>query len=285
MFTPAKINIGLKIIGKRDDGYHNLETIFYPVKLYDEVEVSVERSSKNTNSLLLHSDSRIVPNDKSNVCYKTVVAFFRIFGIRDYYVIKINVNKKIPVGGGLGGGSSDAASVLKFLINYFKIDININRKKVIEIALLVGSDVPFFLVQKPCFASGRGENMKILKDFNLNAYKILLINPNLHISTKWAFEALGLEPGEARKSELSSVTRFDLSNLEVLVNDFESVVFEKYDFLGRIKEELRDFGAVFSSLSGSGATMYGIFHRSSADDIKKALNFYKSKAFLTHISD
>jgi 4-diphosphocytidyl-2-C-methyl-D-erythritol kinase len=192
------------------------------------------------------------------------------------------LHKIIPVGGGLGGGSSDAASILKYLINYFKIDVTKHKNEILNVALSVGSDVPFFLIHKPCFASGRGENMKILKDFNLDNYSILLVNQNLHISTKFAFESLNFTQDEIHNSELKNITQFDESILNLLENDFEKIVFKKFPELEDAKKELIDFGAVYSSLSGSGATMFGIFNKD--DSVNTAYNYYKEKGYFVFIS-
>jgi 4-diphosphocytidyl-2-C-methyl-D-erythritol kinase len=277
----AKINIGLKIINKRSDGFHNIETIFYPVKLADEISFEIFPSHKNNNSVFLNSDNKIIPNDRNNICYKVIENFFKVFRITDFYNVKIYLHKVIPVGGGLGGGSSDAASILKYLINYFRIDVIKQKTEILNIALTVGSDVPFFLIHKPCFAFGRGEHLKILKDFNLDAYDILLVNPNLHVSTKSAFESLNYQTDEIHASNLSEVSAFDELSLSVLENDFEKVVFDKYKELIAIKDELKEFGSVYSSLSGSGATMYGLFKKDGT--VETAYQYYKSKNYFVYM--
>lgn len=280
--APAKINLGLKIINKRTDGFHNLETIFYPIKLADEISFEISESNKNNNSVFFNSDNKFIPHDRNNICFKVIEIFFKTFHITNFYNIKIFLRKNIPVGGGLGGGSSDAAAILKYLISYFKIDITKSKKEILNIALSVGSDVPFFLIHKPCFASGRGENLSILKDFSLETYDIILVNPNLHISTKSAFEGLNFSEEEMRHSDLKNVTVFDKSTIPLLVNDFEINVFNKNPELEIIKKELIDFGALFASLSGSGATMFGIFEKGGVAET--AFNYYKSKNYFTFIS-
>ena len=182
----AKINIGLNIINKRSDGYHNLETIFYPVNICDDIEISIEPSSQNKNTVKITSNNPSLPIDSSNLCYKVVDNFFLKFPIKDHYEIIIHIDKNIPVGGGLAGGSSNAGTLIKFLADYFGISILDNWDKFIDISLSVGSDVPFFLFGKPCFASGRGERMMPLNNFKVE-YDILLVNPNIEVSTKKAF--------------------------------------------------------------------------------------------------
>jgi 4-diphosphocytidyl-2-C-methyl-D-erythritol kinase len=282
--APAKINIGLKIINKREDGFHNLETIFYPVHLFDEIIFNINPSRRNTNSVIIKSGSKVIPSDRSNICFKAIEAFFRTFSIRDFYSIELDVMKNIPVGGGLGGGSSDAAAILKYLVKYFNINITEKRKEIIQTALQVGSDVPFFLILKPCFAQSRGEIISKLDNFNLDKFNILLVNPNLHVSTKWAFENLNYQPGIIYPSGLKNVKEFNPGSFGILQNDFEKVVFGKYTELENIKNELKEFGAVYSAMSGSGATMFGIFDKKDSDLVKKAHHFFKAKKYFAFVS-
>jgi 4-diphosphocytidyl-2-C-methyl-D-erythritol kinase len=278
----AKINIGLKIVGKRSDGFHNIETIFYPVKLHDEIEISIT-PNENCNSVIITCSKYYVPSNKDNICFKAIEAFFTNFHITDTFKIVININKKIPVGGGLGGGSSNAAAVLKHLIRFFKIDIKEHRKKIMHTALSIGSDVPFFLIMKPCFGAGRGEQLRILPEFSI-PYDILIINPNLHVSTKWAYENLGLEPDAEYPSGLREIKSFDVEKKELYVNDFERVVFQKYSPLKQIKDECIEFGAVFASMSGSGATMYAFFNKDDKRHLNRAYRHFKEKEYFVNIS-
>jgi 4-diphosphocytidyl-2-C-methyl-D-erythritol kinase len=284
----GKINIGLRILSKREDGFHNIETIFYPVKLCDEINITMKPSLKDHNSVKLHSNKFYLPLTRDNLCYKAIEKFFVAFLIKEHFYIRIDMDKKIPVGGGMGGGSSNAASVLKYLINYFKIDIKENREKIMDIALSLGSDVPFFLIMKPCLAKGRGEELTLLKDFKLD-YNILIINPNLHISTKWAYENLNFPDGLKREPVLSSVKDFNRSLLQpgesdLFENDFEKIVFKKYDELRAIKEQLMENGAAFSSMSGSGATMYGLFRKGDDEKLQKCFEEYNRKGFFVFVS-
>lgn len=279
----SKINIGLHILGKRDDGYHNIETIFYPIKLYDEIFVQINPSDSNINSVILKSNIPYIPLTKDNLCYKAVESFFKTFKIKDCYKINLDIKKNIPVGGGLGGGSSNAATLLKFLVKFLKIDIDLNRKKILEVALSIGSDVPFFLMLKPCYAEGRGEKLTLLHDFMIN-YDILIINPNLHVSTKWAFEKLNLKLGDNVELSFHHVQKFDINNADIFVNDFEDIVFKRYLELKEIKEGLIKMGAVFASLSGSGATMYGLFKKENKEMLTKCYEYYNKKNYLTVIS-
>ena len=279
----AKINFGLRILKKRDDGYHDLETIFYPVKLHDEININIEHSDINSNSVILKSNTSYIPLNKDNLCFKAAEKFFNSFRIKEYYRIEIDIVKNIPIGGGMGGGSSNAVSVIKFFIRYFNIDIEENKETIMNLALSLGSDVPFFFLMKPCYAEGRGEKIKILRDFRID-YDILIVNPNLHISTKWAFEKLNYSPDFSKETLLDKVKIFDPLDKDAFVNDFEKIVFSKYNVLNEIKSEMLNAGAVYSSLSGSGATMFGLFARNKKSTLAKCFNLYKSKRYFTYIS-
>lgn len=256
----AKINIGLKVIHKRKDGFHNLETIFYPVDICDVIKINIEKIDSLRNSVFISSNKPYVPTDKKNFCYRIIEAFFIEYKIRDCYEIHLNIEKNIPVGGGLGGGSSNAGTVLRFLIEYFNIDVEKDYEKITKIALQAGSDVPFFILSKPCYAEGRGEIIKPLENFNLD-YQIVLVNPGIHISTKWAFDELNYQTDELHDSILSKVEKFYPENAEYFENDFEKIVFKRHPEIQNIKDELLKSGAVFASLSGTGGTVYGLFEK------------------------
>lgn len=276
----AKINTGLKIINKRRDGFHNLETIFYPVDICDKIKISIEKTDAATNSVFISSNKAYVPTDKKNFCYRIIEAFFIEYKIRYCYEIHINIEKNIPVGGGLGGGSSNAGTVLRFLIDYFSVDIEKDYDKITKIALQAGSDVPFFIFSKPCYAEGRGEIIKPLENFKLD-YTIVLVNPGIHISTKWAFEELNYEIGEIHDSILSKVEKFYPENPDYFENDFERIVFKRYPEIKNIKDELLKAGAVFASLSGTGGTVYGLFEKGRIDI--NALAHLQNKSYQVYI--
>lgn len=285
IFTPAKINFGLKIIKKRSDGFHNLETIFYPVSIYDKLTVNIKPSSRTSNTFKISTNNRVIPLDKSNICFKTVVQFLRVFNIKKYYDFEIFIEKNIPVLGGLGGGSSNAAAVIKACLKYFNIEVKNNKEKILDLALNIGSDVPFFMVLKPCLATGRGEKMRLLPEFTLKEYRLLLVNPGVYVSTRWAFSALNLQEGEVRKSALSKVKRFEKKIFDLLENDFEKIVFERYPELANIKKDLIEKGAVFASLSGTGSTLYGVFNKVDVDKLQAAQKRFVDKKYKTFISE
>ncbi|HLT24246.1 MAG TPA: 4-(cytidine 5'-diphospho)-2-C-methyl-D-erythritol kinase [Ignavibacteria bacterium] len=284
LISNSKINTGLKILRKRNDGYHDLETIFYPLDLHDTIDIDIEPGHLKINNIHINSDSRIIPRNTANLCYTAVENFFAEFPQDEFYSIQIYIHKNIPLGGGLAGGSSNAASVIKFLASYFGLAKDENRDRIMKVALQTGSDVPFFLFERPCFASGRGEEIKPLDDFKLD-YDILIVNPNVRISTKEAFESLNFKAGEERHSELRKVTAFDPSRLEIFQNDFEAVAFEMYPEIAQIKSDLLEAGAVFASLTGSGASTYGLFTPLIGDKKNNLKEYFSAKGYFTFLSE
>jgi 4-diphosphocytidyl-2-C-methyl-D-erythritol kinase len=264
--SPAKINIGLNIINKRPDGYHNIETIYYPLLLSDLLTFeksdvtkfktnSIEIAGLNNNLILL------AKNLIEKYCKKD-------------FPLKIFLEKNIPTGAGLGGGSSNAATTLKAINKIFNLDLSYPVLK--KIALELGSDVPFFLDPQPAFATSRGE---VLNPVNLSlSCPILIINPGIHISTKWAFNEIEIAGSKNQLKNLSELKNISLNEIIRLAqNDFESVVFKKYPILQNIKEKLLNFGADYSSMSGSGSTVYGIF--SNLQSARRAKTFFESDSF------
>ncbi|MGB5850217.1 MAG: 4-(cytidine 5'-diphospho)-2-C-methyl-D-erythritol kinase [Ignavibacteriaceae bacterium] len=246
--SPAKINIGLNIIRKREDGYHDLETIFYPLMLSDIL------TFEKADDTILESNSNEINSLKTNLIFTAIELLETI--VNRKLNVKIYLEKNIPIGAGLGGGSSNAAATLKALNQLF--ELNLNFDKLSETALKLGSDVPFFLEPFPCFASSRGE---IRKNIQLSlSQPILIINPGIHISTKWAFQNLELTSHKKSLKELcdhSSVTIEDIK--EYATNDFETNVFQRYPEIKLIKDKLDASGADFVSMTGTGSTIYGVF--------------------------
>lgn len=250
ILSNAKINLGLYITGKRDDGYHNIETLFLPVSLYDEL--TIEKSSK----IIISCNKAEIPVDEGNTVYKAVKLLQEKYKIN--YGCNIFLDKKIPPGAGLGGGSSNAAFVLKALNELWELCLN--RKELSKMALDIGSDVPFFIINRPSVGRGRGE---ILTSFSINInFKILLIYPELIINTGEVYKQVKINLTKDKKS-VTFFTNFrsieDLVALENLHNQLEPVVFREYPHLKGIKNELYNEGAVFSSMSGSGSTIFGLF--------------------------
>jgi 4-diphosphocytidyl-2-C-methyl-D-erythritol kinase len=250
VFPKAKINIGLRITGRRNDGYHNIETLFYPVSLCDALEfvASPEATEKD---LLSVTGISLGVNQEENIVMKTVSK------LREHHSfpwLKIHLHKAIPHGAGLGGGSSDAACMLKALKRHFTLSIS--DQEMISIALAIGSDCPFFIHGDPAFASGRGE---ILESINpvLSGYYLLLLNPGVGINTGEAYQ--NCRP-ETPVTSLRLLATHNISEWKDLIfNDFEEFSFKKHPVIKDIKDALYRSGALFSSMSGSGSSVYGIF--------------------------
>jgi 4-diphosphocytidyl-2-C-methyl-D-erythritol kinase len=251
VFPHAKINFGLRITAKRGDGYHDIETIFYPVALCDVLEFVVADKDE-TNDRLVTTGINTGSQPEDNLVIKTLKRLREKYSLP---FLRIHLHKVIPAGAGLGGGSSDSASLLKTVNRFF--ELNIPGKELKDISLELGSDCPFFLNAVPAFASGRGEVLKPVSDF-LSGYYLVLLNPGVGISTKEAYQNC--------RPEKPSVSINNLINLPVtewkmhIFNDFEDFAFEKHPVIGMIKDELYNCGALFSLMSGSGSSVYGIFN-------------------------
>jgi len=250
IFPKAKINIGLRITGKRDDGYHDLQTIFYPVPLCDALEFVVPADHKE-NDTLVTTGLPVSCNTDNNLIIKVLQKLRERYSIP---FLSIHLHKNIPTGAGLGGGSSDAAFFLKALSRYFNLGISTEEQK--EISLTIGSDCPFFIDCIPSYAEGRGEKLSPVRALSGGLY-LVLVNPGLNISTRDAYA--GCIPYKDN-SLLTEYYEKDLSEWrDKIVNDFERTLFKIHPTLGQIKETLYNMGAVYSSMSGSGSTVYGIF--------------------------
>jgi 4-diphosphocytidyl-2-C-methyl-D-erythritol kinase len=252
VFPNAKINIGLNIIGKRADGFHNLETIFYPVPIKDAVEI-IENKDASTDLIFSASGNIINVSDDDNLCVKAVRLLKKGF---QFPPVKMHLHKNIPMGAGMGGGSADASAILSLLNK--KFELNISTEKLMEYALILGSDCPFFIINKPCFASGRGEVLQEI-NINLSAYKIMIVHPGIHVNTGQAFSQLNAT-NFSPAGELAEQVKMDITLWKCHIkNDFEDLVFKKHPTIKEIKEKLYHKGAVYSAMSGSGSAVFGIF--------------------------
>jgi 4-diphosphocytidyl-2-C-methyl-D-erythritol kinase len=252
IFPKAKINIGLRIIEKRSDGYHNIETVFFPIGLRDAIEFIVPGIPLEADHLTVTgniTDCR--PFD--NLVIKAVIKFRKKFLIP---FLNIHLYKVIPVGAGLGGGSSDAANMLKSLNRFFNAGLDIEELKIL--ASEIGSDCSFFIESIPVFAEGRGEIIRPLS-LNLEGYHFILLNPGIHVSTKESYENCIPHKPINKLEELVLQPLTEWKNL--IINDFEEIVFKKYPIIKDFKEKLYRLGAVYSSMSGSGSVVYGIFNK------------------------
>ena len=247
VFPNTKINIGLNITEKRTDGFHNLETVFYPISLSDVLEfVETKEETTFTNSGILID----VPADKNLV----LKAYNLLKTEHSLAELSIHLHKIVPLGAGLGGGSADASFMLAALNDYFNLDLS--EKELINYAQKLGSDCPFFIKNKPVFAQGTG-NIFTEVELDLSSYYILLVKPDIHISTKVAFSNLiPVKP----KHSLSELIKQPIKEWQnIIVNDFEKNIFKLYPEIKAIKENLYNMGAIYAQMSGSGATVYGIF--------------------------
>ena len=267
VFPNCKINLGLNILRKREDGYHNLETVFYPVPLKDGLEV-VRQLTVNSNQLSVDcveftTSGLFINGDKDdNLCLKAYHLLKKDFPTLPN--IKMHLHKVIPMGAGLGGGSADGAFTLKLLNTTFHL--NLSPQQLIDYALQLGSDCPFFILNKPCFATGRGELMEEIA-LDLSAYHFVIVNPKIHIGTGWAFG--NITPKTPSQSIKNIITQPIHTWKDTLLNDFELPAIHHYPEIGAIKEELYKQGAVYSSMTGSGSTVFGIFEK----DINPKLSF------------
>ena len=265
-FPNCKINIGLYITGKREDGYHDLQTVFYPIEIKDALEIITSGSHENHYSF---SGIPIDGNIEDNLCIKAYQLLKKDFP--DLPAIKMHLHKAIPLGAGLGGGSADAAFILQLLNKTHSLKLSLAQFK--NYALKVGSDCPFFLVNKPCIATGRGEILEEIP-LDLSAYKILLVNPGIHINTARAFAAL---PGFSSHFDLEDFITSPINEWQkYIVNDFEKVVFASHPEIEFLKEILYKAGALYASMSGSGSSVYGLFENENEITLNfPAHYFYK----------
>jgi 4-diphosphocytidyl-2-C-methyl-D-erythritol kinase len=248
-FPNAKINLGLKIIERRPDGYHRIETVFYPIGLSDCLEV-VPSETCNDYSFSLSGIS--LDDDPEN---NLIVKAYRL--LRTHYQftpVDITLIKKIPFGAGLGGGSSDAAFMLKALNELF--NLKITELKLEKLALKLGADCPFFIRNKPVFATGTGNIFTPVK-LSLKGYFLLLVKPDIHISTSEAYSLV--IPEKSDISLLRLIQKPIVEWKDTIKNDFEKPVFARYPVIEEIKTKLYDLGALYASMSGSGSSVFGIF--------------------------
>lgn len=286
VFPNCKINIGLQILDKRADGYHNLETVFYPVPLKDALEI-ITLSGKNIEgkqNKTLQQDTApfsssgyvIEGKEENNLCIKAYQVLKKDFP--QIPAVQIHLHKAIPMGAGLGGGSADAAFTLLLLNQNFKL--NISTDQLITYSLQLGSDCPFFIINKPCFATGRGEQMQE-SGIDLSGYRIYLINPGIHINTAWAFTELF----KASKKKIFSTLKDSIVKpietwKQNISNDFETPVFTKYPEIKKLKESLYNQGAVYAAMSGSGSTVYGLFKKNITPNLQLPANYFVYQALL-----
>ena len=253
-FPNAKINLGLNIIEKRPDGYHNLETIFYPINLQDALEVT--RRENGEHEYTLHISGASLDGEPED---NLVVKAYKLLK-KDYprmLPIDVHMYKHIPAGAGLGGGSSDAAHMIKLLNDKFSLGLSTEQME--EYAAQLGADCAFFIQNRPVFATGIGNIFEPI-ELSLKGYHIILVKPDIFVSTRDAFaEIKPVRPAVSLKEIVKQPIETWKGNIK---NDFEDSVFKKFPEIAAIKDELYDLGAVYAAMSGSGSSVYGIFKES-----------------------
>lgn len=264
-FPNCKINLGLHITRKRTDGYHDLETIFYPLPLRDALEIITTPVS--AQGFPLHAGSHTVDLHLTGLPVKGAAA--DNLCVKAWHLLKkdhpqlppvqLHLHKAIPMGAGLGGGSADAAFTLQLLNTKYRLGIT--TEQLLDYALQLGSDCPFFIRNQPCLATGRGEVMQPVT-LDLSAYSFLLVYPEVHINTGWAFQQIQPAPGIRPLTEIvqEPVERWK----DQLVNDFEAPVCQLHPALQQIKDTLYAAGALYAAMTGSGSSFYGIFPQGKA---------------------
>jgi 4-diphosphocytidyl-2-C-methyl-D-erythritol kinase len=258
--APAKVNLGLRVVGKRRDGYHLIDTIMVPVSLYDEIEIA---RGKPGSKLTVACDDPKIPSGKKNLAYKAAEALLGKDAAKR--PLSINIMKRIPAGAGLGGGSSDAAAVLVGFNRLLRLKKT--RRELMALGAKIGADVPFFILGRPARAQGIGERLKAIK--LRRRLWLVIVYPGFPVSTAWAYRSLYFKL--TKDIEKTSLNRY-VSPLRgralELVNDLERPVFRRYPKVAHLKAQLGEAGAVGTSMSGSGSSVFGIF--SSGDKAKKA---------------
>lgn len=269
-FPNAKINLGLNITGKRPDGYHDIESVFYPVNWRDTLEINPRKDNEinfqvkgmderpyfDTKDLVTEKEvlwSREL-NDESPVLNLCETAYAIMQKHYDIPGANISLQKYIPTGAGLGGGSADAAFTLKMVNNLYGLKLSEERLE--QHAASLGSDCPFFIRNEPVYVSGRGEKLNPI-DIKLKGFYIVVMYPGFHVSTKWAYGKI--EP-QKPQTDLLTIIQQDFSQWrKFLKNDFQAVVDRERSQISANIEKFYDHGAVYSSMSGSGSSVYGIF--------------------------
>ena len=269
----AKINLALLVKEKRPDGFHNIETVFHRIDLFDEITFEA------ADDIVVHSSDAAAPSDERNICHKAATLLQERLGARRG--VRISIQKNIPVGAGLGGGSSDAATVLRELPKFW--GHSVDDATLHQPALQLGSDVPYFLHRGTALGRGRGE---ILEYFDLDIpFTILLCYPGVHVSTAWAYQQVKPSVG-GETIDLRAILTDGMKNPSLLRaklrNDFEPIVFKQFPVIKEVKEMMLNAGAEFALMSGSGSSVFGLFSGKEAAIVTEEV--MKKRGWVTHIS-
>ncbi len=266
--SPSKINIYLRILGRRPDGYHEIETIFIPLTHPSDL-VSVE--FLESEGLSVSGDSDLIPRDESNICWKAAMKYAKSANIAPSW--KIGIKKNVPVAAGLGGGSANAATLLRILQNEYNA---LSEAEIRSVSAEIGADVPFFLNPSPSAATGIGEKLTPIR--LSTSFDILLLNPKFPVSSSWAYTNIILNPDPHPSlnemiRQLADANQVGVSKL--LRNDLAAALYLKFPLLQILRDELCSEGAMSAEISGSGPSLFGLF--ASGDDADKAASFFSLK--------
>ena len=277
VFPNIKINLGLSITEKRPDGYHNLETVFYPVALEDALEIRAlpEASLPEADKkITLHQyGMEIAGNPEDNLVAKAYSLLDKEFHLPP---VEIHLYKHIPSGAGLGGGSSDAAFMLKLLNGHFHL--NLSEEQLEIYAATLGADCAFFIKNKPVYAEGIGNIFSPI-ELSLKGYQIMIVKPDVFVSTREAFA--NIHPHHPEYPVKEVIRRPVAEWKDILINDFEASVFPQHPVIGEIKKELYNQGALYASMSGSGSSVFGLFAPDAAlPEINRKSNSFCFKGTL-----
>ena len=278
--APAKINLWLRVVGKRADGYHLLDTAMLPVSLYDDVTMEQGKKSSGKGHLTVTCDHPLVPQGRKNLAYKAAALVLKQKGI--HASVHLHLRKRIPMGAGLGGGSTDAAATLVGLNRLLRLGYTL--KELENIGSTLGADVPFFIRGVPARARGIGERLTPLR--KVPRLWFIILYPGYPVSTAWVYRNL---PAKLTKAIVNTSINFLLGSparlRKLLVNDLETVTMGRYPRIGLLKEELARQGAVGTLMSGSGSSVFGVFRskRSAERAFRRLVKQREVQAFLVHV--
>ena len=263
-FPNAKINLGLHITSKRGDGYHNIESVFMPIPINDALEITINNSQKT----IFSSTGIDIPSDgKPNLVERAWNILNSEYNIP---TVDLDLIKKIPIGAGLGGGSSDAAACILGLNEMF--ELNLSEKELLSVASQLGADCAFFVKNKPVYAEGIGDVFSEI-ELNLNGLHFIVIYPNIHVSTPKAYKHV--IPKLPQKNIRDILSKPIQNWKEELKNDFENSVFTQFPKIRDVKQILYDEGAEYASMSGSGSSIFGIFEKEPTGNFNEFGNVWK----------
>jgi len=274
ILSPAKINLFLQVLGKRSDGYHDLMTLMCCIGLYDTISLNF-----GVKDIAVSCHHHVVPEDDTNLAFGAARLFFKTLNKNEG--VKINIQKQIPVGAGLGGGSSNAAAVFLGLNRYYGYPFS--KEELMSMGLSLGADVPFFIFQRPAIATGIGEKLEAYQ--NLKNLKILLVFPGFSVSTADVYKKLNLGLTKCKKklkSFLLNKQRFDPRYH--LCNDLEAVTASEYPVIKTVKKALLSQGALGALMTGSGPTIFGLFSDSNAA-LKASQALFRTHKWEMHLAD